>query len=401
MKLVLEYKEFISEKLLLESLILESNVIYSTKFKNILSKMKDNRIAKSLLEIENQDLDVTANFFDVKIDNDSIVTFTNDRSAQAILKIDKEMVLWTGNRGAWLTNSEANQNIFQRLGYTAPEIGTPVYQPTRTEIGEVISKWMSPRTNKTWSYVKFENGEGVYNAERLKDAHEDLKNKVFTTSRQEIRTGRAMRTLLNAKSLTFNDAEIEIFVNEFRGILSVMNDVFSRFEIVDGEKLFYWYKRENYEFQRMGNLGTSCQAVGRRDWLQIYIDNPDAVKLLILKSFDNPDKILGRSLLWNLEDEKKLMDYIYVSKDSDKNVFKEYAKAKGFIIRDEIHNETWVSYLKPKPDGYESYPSIDTMRYWDRNSGKLSNKSFPGSEEIYWDNDGEGDDDEQWEEDDY
>ena len=53
MKLVLEYKEFISEKLLLESLIIESNVIYSTKFKNILSKMKDNRIAKSLLEIEN------------------------------------------------------------------------------------------------------------------------------------------------------------------------------------------------------------------------------------------------------------------------------------------------------------------------------------------------------------
>ena len=80
MKLVLEYKEFISEKLLIESLILESNVIYSAKFKNILSKMKDNRIAKSLLEIENQDLDVTANFFDVKIDNDNIVTFTNDRA---------------------------------------------------------------------------------------------------------------------------------------------------------------------------------------------------------------------------------------------------------------------------------------------------------------------------------
>ena len=93
------------------------------------------------------------------------------------------------------------------------------------------------------------------------------------------------------------------------------------------------------------------------------------------------------------------MDFIYVSKDSDKNVFKEYAKSKNFIIRDEIHNETWVAYLKPKPDGYESYPSIDTMRYWDRNSGKLSNKSFTGSSEIYWDNDGDGDD-EQWEEDD-
>jgi hypothetical protein len=400
MKLVLEYNEFISERLLLESLILESNVIYSPKFKNLLSKMKENSIAKSLLEIENQDLDVTANFFDVKIDNDNIITFTNDRAAQAILRNDKELVTWTGNRGAWLTNTEGNQNIFKRLGYEAPEIGTPVYQPNSTEVGEVISKWLSAKTNKTWCYVKFENGEGVYNFERLKDAREELKKKVFTTGRQEIRVGRAIRTLLNAKSLTFTDAEIEVFVNEFRGILSVMNDVFSRFEIVNGEDLYFWYKRENYEFPRMGNLGTSCQAVGRRDWLEIYIDNPDTVNLLILKSFDQPDKILGRALLWNLENGKKLMDYIYVSKDSDKNVFKEYARAKGFIIRDESHRDTWVAYLKPKPGGYESYPSIDTMRHWDRNSGKLSNSSFPGSEEIYWDND-EGEDNENWEDDDY
>ena len=399
MRLILEFKDFITEKLLLESLILESNVVYSSKLKNILSKMKDNRIAKSLLEIENQDLDVTANFFDVKIDNDNIVTFTNDRTAQDILKTEKEVVLWTGNRGAWLTNTEANQNIFKRLGYNAPEIGTQVYQPTRTEIGEVISKWLSPRTNKTWAYVKFENGEGVYNAERLKDAHEDLKKKVFTTSRQEIRIGRAMRSLLNAKKITFTDAEIETFVNGFRGILSVMNDVFSRFEIVDGEDLFFWYKRENYESQTMGNLGTSCQAVGRKDWLEIYIDNPDTVKLLILKSFENPNKIVGRSLLWNLEDGKKLMDYVYTNKDSDRNVFKEFAKSKGYIIRDDGDNETLVAYTKPKPEGYNSYPSVDTMRHWDRNTGKLSNRRFPGSEEIYWDNDGDGDD-EQWEEDD-
>ncbi len=400
MKLVLEYKEFISERLLLESLLLESNVVYSPKFKNVLSKMKDNNIAKSLLEIENQDLDVTANFFDVKIDNDSIVTFTNDRAAQALLKNDKELVNWTGNRGAWLTNTEGNQNIFKRLGYEAPPIGTPVYQPNRTEVGEVISKWLSAKTNKTWCYVKFENGEGVYNAERLKDAREEIKKKIFTTSRQEIRVGRAIRSLLNAKALKFTDAEIEVFVNEFRGILSVMNDVFSRFEIVNGEDLFFWYKRENYEFPRLGNLGSSCQAVGRRDWLEIYIDNPDTVSLLILKSFDQPDKIIGRALLWNLENGRKLMDYIYVSKDSDKNVFKEYARSKNFIIREE-NNETWVAYLKPKPEGYESYPSIDTMRNWDRNSGKLSNNRFTGSEEIYWDNDGDGDDDEHFEDDDY
>lgn len=398
MKIVLEYKEFLSEKLLLESLILESNVVYSPKFKNVLSKMKDNNLAKTLLEVENQDLDITANFFDLKIDNDNVVTFTNDRAAQSILRLDKEMVLWNGNRGAWLTNSEANQNIFRRLNYTAPPIGTPVYQPTRTEIGEVISKWQSAKTGKTWAYVKFEGGEGVYNQERLKNAHDELKKKVFVSSRQEVRIGRAIRTILNAKGITFTDAEIESFVNEFRSILSVMNDVFSRFEIVDGEDLLFWYKRANYEFPHMGNLGSSCQAVGRRDWLEIYIDNPDTVKLLILKSFDSPDKILGRALLWNLEDGRKLMDYIYVSKDSDKGVFKEYARSKGYIIREES-NENWVAYTKSKPGGYESYPSVDTMRYWDKESGKISNRSFPGCETIIWDDDGGGGDEDYEDED--
>jgi hypothetical protein len=381
------------EGFLLEKLILESNIIYSGKFKKVLEKLPDNRIAQSLLEIEDEDLEVTANFFDVKIDSDDVVTFTNDRAAQRILTPELEQVRWTGNRGAWLTHSEGNINIFLRMGY-APEIGTPVYQPNRTEIGEIISTWMSPRTNKNWCYVKFPGGEGVYNKERLVTvAGDELKKKVFATGRQEIRVGRAVRSLLNAKGVTYTDAEIEVFVNLFRGVLSVMNDVFSHFEIVEGEELLYWYKRENYEFPHRGSLGSSCQAVGRRDWLEIYIDNPDTIKLLILKSFDNPDKILGRALLWYLDDGGILMDFIYISKDSDKNVFKEYARNKGYIIREDV-NGNWVASTKIKPEGYGAYPSVDTMRSWNRNTGKISNRRFEGSREIVW---SQGDEDEEFE----
>jgi hypothetical protein len=384
------------EGFLLEKLILESNVVYSSKFKKVLEKIPDNRIAQALTEIEDEDLEVTANFFDVKIDSDDVVTFTNDRTAQRILNPELEQVRWTGNRGAWLTHTEANVNIFLRMGYT-PEVGTPVYQPNRTEIGDVKSTWMSPRTNKTWCYVKFPGGEGVYNRERLLTVTGDeLKKKVFNTGRQEIRVGRAVRTLLNVKGVTYTDAEIETFVNLFRGIISVMNDVFSRFEIVDGEDLLFWYKRENYE-SNAGTLGSSCQSAGRRDWLEIYIDNPDTVKLLILKSFDNPDKIIGRALLWKLDDGNTLMDFIYTNKDSDKNVFKEYGRAKGIIVREDS-NGTWTATTKIKPGGYESYPSVDTMRYWDRSTGKISNRSFPGSREIIW---SEDEDEEEYDEDDY
>lgn len=389
MGIILKYNNFLNEKLLLESLLLESNVVYSSKFKKVLSKIEDDKIAKILLEIEEQDLDVTANFFDVKIDNDNIVTFTNDRTAQNIL--GKETVKWTGNRGAWLTNTEANQNIFLKLGYEAPPIGTPVYQPSREEFGEIISKWQSPKTNKTWCYVKFEGGEGVYNQERLKDAKSELRDKVFKSSRQEVRVGRAIRTILNAKGVQYTDQEVETFVNKFRGTLSVMNDVFSRFEIVEGDELVFWYHRKNYESQS-GSLGTSCQAVGRADWLEIYSDNPDTIKLLILKSFDNPDKIVGRALLWHLEDGKILMDYVYSNKESDKNVFNEYANSKGYIIR-EKSNGNWTANIKQKPDGYDSYPSVDTMRHWNRNTGKISNQRFEGSSEIIWTQDDEDDDD--------
>jgi hypothetical protein len=174
-----------------------------------------------------------------------------------------------------------------------------------------------------------------------------------------------------------------------------MNDVFSRFEIVEGEQLVFWYHRKNYESES-GSLGTSCQAVGRADWLEIYSDNPDTVKLLILKSFDNPDKIVGRALLWYLEDGKILMDYTYVSKESDKNVFKELAKSRGYIIKEDNYNDTFVAYTKIKIEGYESYPSVDTMRYWNRNTGKISNQWFDGSNEIIWTQDDEENEDDDW-----
>ncbi len=387
---IVNFKTFCDEVILNEALLLESNLVFSKKFKKVLSKIEDDRISNIILELEDEDLELTTNFFDVKTDNDNIITFTNDRTAQNILQDDKEFVKWAGNRGAWLVHTERNLNIFEKLGYN-PVIGTDVYRPNNIEIGEVLSEWTSPRTNKTWAYVKFENGEGVYNKERLKDAKEDLKEKIFRTSRQEVRIGRAIRTILNSKSIKYSDQEIESFVNKFRGVLSVMNDVFSRFEIVEGDDLVFWYNRKNYESQS-GSLGTSCQAAGRADWLEIYSDNPDTVKLLILKSFENPDKIIGRALLWYLVDDRILMDRIYTNKDSDRNVFKEYARNKNYIIREES-NDVWVAQIKTGE--YDAYPSVDTMYYWNPDTGKISNREFQDSQYIEWTEDND-DDDNDW-----
>lgn len=391
MKYINEYNSFITEKLILEKLLLESNVIYSSKFKKALTKLPDNEIAKQLLDIENKDLDVVANFFDVKIDNDNILTFTPDRVAQQILSDNKEFVTYNGRRGGWLTNNvRTNATIFARLGFTPTT--EEVYHPNQ-DPGEIISKVTSKKTGKTWCYVKFPNGEGVYNLEKLRPVVQDKQKIVFGRSRQEIRIGRGVRALLTANSLTAIDANIEDFVNKFRAVLAVMNDIFSRFDIVEGDDLGFWYNRRNYESQR-GNLGSSCQAVGRLDWLEIYIKNPETVKLLILKSEDSDDKICGRALLWKLDDGRYLVDTIYVNKDSDANVYREYANAKGYALMN--YNETFVAHVKPEE--CDKYPSVDNMNNWDPTTGKISNKSFTGSRYIAW-TDQDGDDD--WDEEDY
>jgi hypothetical protein len=389
-----KYGEFIVEKLILEQLLLESNVVYSSKFKKALAKMPENEIAKKLLEIENKDLEVVSNFFDIKIDNDNILTFTPDRVAQGVLNDTKEYVTYQGARGGWLTNNvEQNGGIFEKLGFTPKT--EKVYFPNNVEFGEIISKVKSEKSGKTWCYVKFPNGEGVYNEEKLRTKDIDKASMIFSKSRQEVRIGRAVRVLLQAYKYPIVDADIETFVNDFRSVLSIMNDVFSRFEIVEGDDLGFWYHKKNYEFPQMGMLGSSCQAVGNLKWLQIYIDNPEAVKLLILKSENDDSKIIGRALLWTLDDGGVVMDQIYTSKDSDRNVFIEYGNSKGY------HQMNWstsfVAHLKPGK--FEQYPSVDNMNNWDPETGKISNKEFPGSRRIIWSE--HDDDDDDWDDDDW
>lgn len=378
MKKLIRYSEFI-----FESLLLESNVIYSPKFKMALLKMKDDSIAKILLSVENKDLNVVSNYFDIPIDKNDTVTFFTDKKAQEILNSKKEKVTFRGKKGGWLThNMEQNAELFKALGYVPKT--EEIFNPGNTAIGEVVSKITSEKSGKTFVYVKFPKGEGVYNQSKLIPVGEDVMKQIWANPRQEVRVGRAVRGLLKANGISdVTDRDIEIFVNTFRAIVDVMNDKFSYFEVVRGDDLGYWYNKKNYE-EIKGSLASSCQSVGRLDWLDIYIKNPDTVGLLILKSDKNPEKITGRALLWNLDDGTKFMDMIYIIKESDYKLFMEYASENGWLTRDkDNYSKTLIAHMKPNQK-HDKYPSVDTMRYWDWKTGKISNKSFNGCKQIEW-----------------
>ena len=373
------YSDFINESL---ELILDSDVVFSDKFRKALTKI-DHPISKALLDTENKDITTQSNYFDIDLSKNDKISFTPDRKAQEILGDTKETVRFIGSGGGWLKHSESNQELFDKLGYV-PEGN--VYTPNSTEIGEVIKKITSETSGKTYAWVKFTDGQGVYNVEKLRSVDDKLRQ-VWSKNRQEIGVGRGVRALLKAADVTtFTDRDLELFVNLYKATIDKLNDKFSFFEEVTGEKIYFWYNYQNY-YQRSGTLGNSCMANARASWLEIYTENPNQVSLVIFKSQDDPDKIVGRALLWTLTDGKKFMDRIYTINDSDVQLFRDYAKENGWYSK--YYNNSGDDNKAYAPDGsnvnldltvnldkkdYSNYPYLDTLKYFQEGRGILSSE---------------------------
>ena len=309
------------------------------------------------------------------------------------------MVRFTGSGGGWLKHSDANKSIFQQLGYE-PE--GDAYQPNSIAIGEVISKMTSQTSGKVWCYVKFPEGKGVYNQEKLRVVDERLKE-VWSKNRQEVRIGRAIRALLTVAGENVLDKDLEVFVNQWKATVDKINDRFQYFDVVDGEDIGHWYHHSNYK-ERSGCLGSSCMSNVNSNYFDIYIKNVDVCKLIILRSIEDDSLIVGRALLWTLSDGKKFVDRIYTIQDSDVQLFRDYAKENGWYTKQ--YNSSSDSGRAIAPDGtlvdlgtitvdiisgmYEAYPYLDTLKYFKPREGKLSNvRTGRGDEYTLEDTSGE------------
>lgn len=392
--MIKKYSDFLNEEL---EFILESNVVYSDNFRRAMSKI-DHPIAKAVLSIENDDLNVQANYLDIEFSKNDTITFTPDRKAKEILGDTKEVVRFIGQGGGWLKHKSSNDKLFSQLGYTYEE-GTEPYKPNSRDLGEIIAKVVSEQSGKTYVWVKWQGGvgteqqgkelgQGVYNNEKLRSVDERLK-KVWTTNRQEIKVGRAMRALLKLADAKFADKDFEGFVNLYKATIDKMNDKFSYFEVARGSEIAYWYNSDNY-YQRGGTLGSSCMASAPEEWLEVYTENPE-VGLVIYKSMDDTEKIIGRALLWKLADGKEFLDRIYTVNDSDVQLFRDYAKENGWYYKE--YNNSSDSGNAIAPDGtrvnlnltvnltdasMNSFPYLDTLKFFNPRAKTISNRDTGG-----------------------
>lgn len=174
------------------------------------------------------------------------------------------------------------------------------------------------------------------------------------------------------------NTQLENFVNAYKFTYDNIEEPLNGFELVKGEDIRKWYLEDNYQ-EVKGQLGNSCMRYAKcQKYLDIYVENTEVCELLILKGSD-PEKIIGRALIWTLKDGSKYMDRIYTMNDSDILKFEKYAKEKDYDYKSTNNKSKSVNI---KSNKYEYYPYMDTFFIYDSENGILYSHSSENNETL-------------------
>lgn len=135
-----------------------------------------------------------------------------------------------------------------------------------------------------------------------------------------------------------------------------------KIEYLSGDRFKEGYIKDNQICA--SSLSESCMN-GKPQLLDMYSENPEVISLLVVK---NNDKIIGRSILWNINDNVKYIDKSYVSFDWVDNIIKKEINKKNYLTI--LESETSIKLNK---FSFEKFPYLDTFRYFDDQNGVLCN----------------------------
>lgn len=342
--MISKYNTFLGERLF-ENAVNESMIYYTKEFKDALYKLAvKNKIAKDLVDVEYTDVKPDMTFIGMS-DKEGYFSFTQIKKAVNSLKKSTEEFAKTHGVGL---------DTLTRI-YTSIEDGTT----SQSDVNH------------------------LYN-----DAPWNLKDK----ARSDAKIAKLVNQIFPDK---YTNKEVEEFTNLFKKI----GDTTSEFVLVEGEDIRTWYNEDKYEFTT-GELGSSCMRYRRcASYLDIYVENPEVCRLLILKSEDG-EEIRGRVLIWkidiDIDNVEYYMDRIYAIDDATKLMFQEYADKQGWLKRltsnygdsrdfklgDDIHTEVEAT-VQLKKWKYDYYPYMDTFKRLKKSDGILINDDDDDDQGYY------------------
>jgi hypothetical protein len=405
--MITNYNQF-KEESLLESILLESKLIFSDKLINLLNTIPPNKIKDELLKLSKggEDLNLVQNYFDLGNSKEEI-TFIQDRRAQQILGDQPVKFVTTNGVGnAYLTFNKkddqyVNRAIFDALGFDADSV--PHQNPGENVVGDIMGEVPSKKLpGKVYVLFKWgENNACVINKQFV-IPYDDRYDRIWSLTKNPIRIGRVVNSLLSIAKITATPKEIEDFVNAYKSSWDIMNDAFLKFDIVKEGDIAYWYSNENYEDGGRSTLGNSCMAEVDSSYFDIYVKNPDVCQLVILYGDKGQlvdgkwksDRIKGRALLWKTSNGEMFMDRIYYNYESDVDLFKQFAEKNdwwckkhqdsdsGFTAQKGNQHKNPSYTVRLSKSTFDAYPYVDTLTYIDFSGKTLSNERDGADAEL-------------------
>jgi hypothetical protein len=230
---------------------------------------------------------------------------------------------------------------------------------------------------------------------------EDYSRMYNTPGRGQIKIGRFAQALLNdpdvIEDLESGNIELseltprdyEEFVNLYKAEFVVVSN---EFKLIKGDEIPYYYDFMNYAYPEKGQLGASCMRyTSCQRYFGIYQKNPEICQLLAYVNQEN--KVLGRALVWKLDKKvdgcpaEYFMDRIYCANDSDMIKFRNYAKEKGWVMKNKntsdalealffnYDDKVYLSHINVQLSkwNFAFYPFVDTLSLLNEQNGKLHN----------------------------
>jgi len=363
------YNYFLLESKL-TNLILEAEIQYQQDFIDILDRIKS-PIAEELIKLIGKDLKVTTNFLGIGDKEDEVTFFApND-------KLTKYQIMDPGHTYSSYTDLFKERGLESEYYPSLPQFTTGqvvhIFEPT-----DPIN-----RSGKRIAHFVSDDGKNCFiwmNALRVIPGGKPQRSSI----------GRIARRILDVADKKFTDKELEDFVNQFKNQINIKKNRSSLFQIVEGDKIKYYYHLDRYDYTKEGTLHGSCMRYNKcQKYFGIYTENPQVCKLLILKSPDDENLIIGRALVWTLDTGETFMDRIYFSYDEDVELFKEYARTKGWCYKakqESSHHSRIEFSTERKREGdltvklekywFEDYPYMDTLKYLNEGPQIISTNNY-------------------------
>ncbi len=235
------------------------------------------------------------------------------------------------------------------------------------------------------------------------------------SNRGSVKMGRVIKKLLPQIS----DKDLEKLVNQLKSETTGYE-----IKLVKGDEIIQYYKREICDENSLqyGTLNSSCmmdKVDEKPNIFDIYTKNPETCQLAVM--LNSEGKLVARALVWKIDEisqEKEviqsenkfysqfdvdwqkseqdtfytdlltakvknlyLMDRVYYTKDWMENSLHKWGEKNGMMIkwRDQIsYNPSQepgkpILSVKVNKVAYRQFPYLDTFRYYDVQSGTLTN----------------------------